>query len=155
MSELSSIDIFNALNGDLITTKQFINVFAHDQLPKRKIRKKKWVLVCNASRSGSRGTHWFVLFKENANIELFDSLGLSPEIYNLESFLKNQNVNHCNYNSMRLQSSGPKVCGHYCIFYAYWRCMGYSLENILQRFSEHNYFVNDSSVLDFYINKFN
>ena len=153
MSELSSVDIFRILEDCAITRKHFVNVFAHDQLPSYNIRKRKWIIVCNASPSSSRGTHWFLLFKENDTIELIDSLGANPTTYNLVPFLKSQNTDQCVYNSMRLQSLQSKVCGHYCLFFAFWRCMGYTLEDILQIFNEVDLNDNDSLVLRFYEKK--
>ena len=106
--------------------------------------------MCNASPSSSRGTHWFALFKENNIVELMDPLGANPTTYDLVPFLKDQKADRCIYNGVRIQSLDSKVCGHYCIFFAFWRSMGYSMENILQFFSEHDFVANDLSVLNFY-----
>ena len=78
MSELTTKDIDGVLSNHTDARTPFIGVFAHDQLPKKLICKKKWVLVCNASPIESPGTHWFALYKECDDVmAMVDILAIS------------------------------------------------------------------------------
>lgn len=146
---MNGTEIFSTLHKNSITKKYFVNVFAHDQLPS-KIQKRKWFLVSNCCPANMPGLHWFAMFKENGVMELFDSYGGDPYTYDLTTFLQNQDVDKCVYNSVRLQALDSNVCAHYCIFYAYWRCKGLSMKTILDWFSEHDFIENDKFVKNFY-----
>ena len=115
------------------------------------IKQNPWILVCNASPSSSEGTHWFTLFKDGSEqMELLDSLGCSPAIYDLQLFMQNQGVSKCVYNSLRIQDVRSSVCGHYCVYFTHQKCLGNSIDNIVERFSVDNHTVNDLYVYDFY-----
>ena len=145
-------EIISILEGDAKTQKYFLNVFANDQLPLTKIERDKWHLICNCCPADKPGLHWIAVFKQDADtIEVFDSYGQTPGTYNLEPFLESQRVKQSIYNTTRLQALDSEVCGHYCLFYAYWRCRGVSFKTILNDnwFSE-DYAENDKFVHNFY-----
>ena len=53
-----------ALQSDNNVKQYFINVFAHDQLPKHKIKQSSWLLVCNCCPASKPGIHWIAIFKD-------------------------------------------------------------------------------------------
>lgn len=145
-------EIISILKKDAKTQKYFLNVFANDQLPLTKIQRDSWLLVCNCCPVNMPGLHWIAIFKKDADtIEVFDSYGQSPGTYNLEPFLKSQEVKQSIYNTTRLQALSSEVCGHYCLFYAYWRCRGVSFKTILNgNWFSSDYVENDKFVNNFY-----
>ena len=59
------------------------------------------------------------------------------------------NGNAYKHSNKRIQDHDSIKCGEFCIFYAYHRCMGYSLESILDMFNENNLKINDIKVEKF------
>ena len=92
------------------------------------------------------GLHWVAFyFAKDQKGEFFDSYGLSPSNYTgaFSLFLKN-NSNGWSFNSVTLQSSYSKVSGHYCLYYALFRCRNIGMSTIVHSFSknkQHNDFV--------------
>jgi len=84
------------------------------------------------------GSHWVAFyFTKDQKGKVFDSNGLSPTNYTgtFSSFLKN-NSNGWSFNSVTLQSINSKVCGHYCLYYALFRCRNIGMSTIVHRFSK-------------------
>ena len=117
----------------------FLNVYAVDQLPKKKISRTRWLLVTNCCPANRRGEHWVAMHCENDNLEFFDSFGMPPSMYNgVPEFIKRQRTKSVIYNCQQVQSIDSDACGHYCIMYAIWRAQGYSLQSIMTRFRQIN-----------------
>ena len=140
-------EIFEYLNENIVTHRYFIDVFAIDQLKRRgKINKRKWFLVCNCCASNLPGLHWFAIYKEDDTIEFFDSYGADPSVYGLDQFIKRQNVSLCLHNSTPYQSLTSNVCGHYTLFFGFWRCLGIPMYLIDSFFIADDYVFNDTLV---------
>ena len=73
--------------------------------------------VCNTDDDDEPGEHWIALYLDaDGRGYYFCSYGLPPRQAAFRTFMKE----HCSewtHNSMRLQSSLPKVCGQYCVAY--------------------------------------
>ena len=117
-----------------------------------KIEREKWLLIFNYFSADKPGLHWIAVFKKDADtIEVFDYYGQTPGTYNLDPFLESQRVKQTIYNTTRLQALDSEVCGHYCLFYAYWRCRGVSFKRILNdTWFSSDYTGNDNFVYNFY-----
>lgn len=87
----------------------FRGVFMRDMLPKRSKRIECGIV--NLDSSNGNGTHWVAYYKNNENIEYFDSFGnLQPPleiIKYLGSFIK--------YNHKQKQQYNSFNCGHLCL----------------------------------------
>ena len=82
------------------------------------------LFIANVDTSEKPGSHWaaFYFTKEREG-EFFDSYGLPSSNYTgTFSSLLNKNSNGWSFNSVTLQSINSKVCGHYCLYYALFRC---------------------------------
>jgi hypothetical protein len=55
----------------------------------------------------------------------FDSYGLSPNIHDIQSFLR-RNCTVLNYNNAQLQGPLSNVCGKYCCLFALYTDRGYT-----------------------------
>ena len=121
------------LEESQITGPYFLNVYALDQLPQKNITKDPWLLVCNCCPAHLPGRHWIAMFKQSSTIEFFDSFGFHPNLYGLQSFLDAQDTNTILYNNVKLQSILTDVCGHYCLYFAYFRSLGESMHSIVER----------------------
>ena len=115
MGGLNTLQLTLALSKYPQTANQFIGVFARDELP----------LLINKFPSTKSGTQILFYFDKNENVEYFDSLGKRLSHYHKDilKFIKN----NCNYYSRvvnkRIQPVNTTLCGHYCLHYAYSRCV--------------------------------
>ena len=81
--------------------------------------------------------------KTSNRLEMFDSYGFGPSMYNLENKLPVSNV--VVYNTKQLQSIFSNVCGQYCLYYCYFKSRGYAMGDIVSIFS------NDVDSNDYYV----
>ena len=90
-----------------------------------------WIQVKNLDRTG-----WPFISPRTAR-EKFLTHGLPPSNYTgtFSSFL-NDNSKGWSFNSVTLQSINSKVCGHYCLYYALFRCRNIDMSTIVHRFSK-------------------
>ena len=120
------------LKGSELTSNYFLDVYAADQLPKRKIERDVWLLVCNCCPINLPGQHWIAMFGSKTGIDFFDSFGLAPNLYpGVDEFLRVQKPRSVNYNSQRVQSFDSDACRQYCIYFAHQRARGVSMNSIV------------------------
>ena len=131
---MNTNELRTALFENDVTSNYFLDVYAADQLPLTKIAIPQWLLIYNCCPIALPGMHWVAIFgKENGDVEFFDSFGLAPNMYSgVPEFLSRQRAKQVFYNSLQLQSTKSDACGHYCLFYGYFRCKGMDMEAILR-----------------------
>ncbi len=133
---MNTLQIKKYLETNKVTRNIFLNVYAADQLPKEKLDRDRWLLVCNCCPANRRGEHWVAMFYENGTLEFFDSFGLPIENYaGVEEFIRVQKPSKVISNTIQLQSSESDVCGYYCIYYGYSRADEESMEQVLNNLS--------------------
>ena len=133
--------------------KHFLGVFSSDQVPPY-IPQLPCAIVCNTDPHFESGEHWVAIFISSDGYgEYFDSYGREPMKKTFECFLERNSL-HWTYNPARLQSDYSIVCGHYSIFYILHRYVGYTLNEIINMFSN-DYMFNDDIILDYIENNFN
>ena len=133
------------------TGPQYGGVCAVNELPERTGSKPRYWVV-NTAPHTHIGKHWTVIYlPQNGPVEFFDSLGRNPLYYHQDfvNFLRK----HGDYthNTCRIQGQ-QDTCGQYCLYFAYHRCAGTSMNNIVNHFTEDKDF-NDMMVdqlIDFY-----
>ena len=141
--ELDTFQLFSILKTHPCTRTIFIGVFARDQLPLK--IKYPCCFIINTHKAHQRGEHWLaVYFSKQREAEFFDSFGLSPAFYNLNSYFDRTSVN-IQYNSKQLQSPFSSLCGYYCCFYLISKCKKVDLDSFLSLFKE-NYHQNDLDI---------
>lgn len=121
----------------------FAGVFAANELPRQ--LPVRHLLIVNCCNRNLPGEHWVAVCQTSPNeIEFFDSFGQQPILYNLEAKLPS--AQRIVYNTKQLQSVDSQVCGHYCLFYCYYRARGYSMNQIVSRHFSRDTSNNDSFV---------
>ena len=98
------------------------------------------LFIANVDTSEKPGSHWVAFyFTKDQKGEFFDSYGLSPSNYTgTFSSFSNNNSKGWSFNSVTLQSINSKVCGHYCLYYALFRCRNICMSTIVHRFLKIN-----------------
>jgi len=103
-----------------------LGVRAADQLPD--VWPVESVCIVNTDNADKPGEHWVVYYHSQSALEFFDSYGLPPSAYPNLTIL-----NVLYYNPISLQSIGSSVCGHYCIFYVYFRARTNHSRNVINK----------------------
>lgn len=135
---MNTNQITKLLKSKDIIRPYFKGVFAIDTIPK-KIDTLPTSIVINLDTSKKPGSHWVVVYlSEYGKNEYFDSYGFKPIHYRILKLLGDNYL----YNASQLQSFITTVCGQYCIFYIWKKCNNWSMEKIINFFSN-NCFQND------------
>lgn len=132
---MNTLEIHNRLRAFETTRPIFLDVYAVDQLPKKKLKQERWLLVCNCCPVALKGEHWIAMFFENERLDFFDSFGFAPQDYDdaVMKFIQKQNIKDVFYTNRQLQSIDSDACGHYCILFALFRSKGESLQESITK----------------------
>lgn len=137
------VSLKKCLEKDPFTKISFMGVFARDELP-TKVTFPSWFIVNTAKRLDT-GKHWLAFhYDKNGYCVFFDSYGLPPSHFDLESFLDNT-TSSWTWNKMRIQGNSS-YCGYYCILFLIFICRDKSLK-FFSQFSS-NYQINDRIIRD-------
>lgn len=112
---MNNIEIYKNLKKDSFANSTFRAVLPRDKLPKTILYPSSFVI--NTHTSKQVGEHWLALYYDkNGKCTFFDSYGLDPSYYKLDSYLKSTSICYV-YNKQRLQALNSKYCGQYCIYF--------------------------------------
>lgn len=128
---LNSLQLWEALKNNQMTRNFFDGVFPLDHL--NRIQTTPRLVIVNTDPESKPGKHWLLFFFNPDNsVDFFDSVGKSPNLYpaTITQFLKNWATN-VKFITDRVQPVGSALCGHYCLYYAYSKCTGETMEQIL------------------------
>src|SRR6476469_3047014 len=126
----------------------FMGVYARDRIPTQLPHRRPLFMVVNTDPHHRPGEHWIVLyFAADGWGEFFDSYGQRPDQY-FSRYLDKFSSKWI-FNSKKLQSILSRFCGHYCIFYALFKCLGYSMKDITNCF-----LLDDTGLNDALVHKF-
>ena len=123
-------------------TKNFVGVFAEDELRNLSLTLFPSFFVVNLDSSYMHGSHWLAIRISNKSIEIFDPLGFEilgwPRIpCNLLKFVKRWAVHRKTFISPILQPKESFLCGFYCILFII--CRNFiSFSEILNQFGHPN-----------------
>ena len=103
-------------------TKDFIGVYAEDQLSNLSITTFPSSLIINLDPSHMRGSHWLAIRISRSSLEIFDPLGFQilgwPRTpCHLLNFLRRWSSHRKTFISPVIQSQSSVLCGFYCIAY--------------------------------------
>ena len=146
---MNSTTIEKILKSDRRTKTVFGGVYASDKLPEKVDRYPK-AFVANVDTSDKPGSHWITFwFESPEQSEFWDPLGQKPNTYtsSFVSFLA-RNSSAWIYNQRTVQSAFSNVCGHFCIYYIFYRCRNVSMSTIMYKFTS-NLEQNDKLVASF------
>ena len=130
---MNTKQIWQALTSNSQTEPYFDGVFPIDQL--KEIKTKPELIICNTDPSNKPGRHWVLFFFYNDTVDFFDSLGNSMEYYDDDDKFVNFAKKFCSKFQMSLVRTQPKntsLCGQYCLYFAYKRCNGENMDDIIK-----------------------
>lgn len=139
-TRMDTVQLTYSLWKDKYTQAAFQGVYPLNKLTNR-IVSYAALIIANVDTSEKPGSHWVAFyFTQDREAEFFDSYGLPPSDYTrtFTAFL-NSNASSWTFNSVTLQSENSQVCGHYCLYYSFFRCRNVSLSTIIHRFSKNKY----------------
>ena len=111
----------------------FGGVYAFDKLPEKVDRYPK-AFNANVDTGDKPGSHWISFWlKSPAQSEFWDPLGQKPNTYT-SSFV-----------TFLVRNSSTNVCGHFCIYYIFYRCRNVSMNAIMYKFTS-NLEQNDNNL---------
>lgn len=128
---LNSLQLWEALNKNHVTRDYSDGVFPLDHL--HHLHSKPRLVIVNTDPEKDPGKHWLLFFyNPDDSVDFFDSLGKSPFSYprGIVDFMKKW-AHQVQFTTDRVQPLGSALCGHYCLYYAYSKCTGQSMEQIL------------------------
>ena len=127
---MNTKQLWNALTLNPSTNKYFDGIFSVDTL--KEIEEKPDLIICNTDPSYEPGEHWVLFFFSGNSVDFYDSLGREITYYGsvFIDFIKNfaYDFKQCLRRTQPIQSD---LCGHYCLYYAFAKCHGYSMEEII------------------------
>jgi hypothetical protein len=133
---MNTIQILEILSNDPFSKKYFKNVLAIDELPNSSKKIKNSAFIINTDKKTEKGEHWLSVFYDGqSNCQFFDSLGLGPEIYNLENFIINTSKAAFT-NKYAVQSIFSEYCGYYAILFVMIRSRNVSFRKFLEYFDQ-------------------
>lgn len=132
---LSDTDLLQILKG----AKNFLGVFASDELERIRILDFPAFLISNLDIRNSPGSHWICLRIDRHSIEIFDSLGFDRNLWGkfpvgLSNFFIRYRLSHKFFISPVLQPTYTQDCGFYCAFFVLYRSV-YSFNKCVSTFS--------------------
>ncbi len=92
------------------------------------------MIIVNTEPAAKMGRHWLLFyFAAGGLVEMFDSLGKDLNHYPPEiSLLAARQGTMSRVLKDRVQLPNSSLCGHYCLYYAYRRCLGEDMASIAQ-----------------------
>lgn len=133
--------IADALRRDKYAKDVFLGVFSIDKLPN--VTHLPASAVVNTDPSHLPGTHWIAFFiDKSSKCSFFDSFGKPPSFYMMDKYL-NSECKSIEINKHQLQGLTSETCGFYCIYFIVLMSRGFSLENIVNVFSDKSFSFND------------
>ena len=140
---------------DPAISKQNGGVHAMDELPTSFHNVPRAYIINSQESSKTNNGHWLCIYCDGHKLEYFDSLGNPPEYYSnsLRNLLESNRIGY-QTNIERLQAQSSAVCGHYCLYFCYYRCRGKPMTNIVREAFTRNWDLNDLYVYDFVCSHF-
>lgn len=127
---LNTFQLSHALSQSEMTRDKFEGVYPVDHL--KHIQDAPKMIIVNTDPSYKPGKHWLLFYSDRNTIEMFDSLGrdITEYPHEITDFV-NKFSHVLKYVNDRLQPVNSSLCGHYCLYYAYHRCNGDTMQNII------------------------
>jgi hypothetical protein len=133
---MNTNQLYSALKNNPTTKSYFCGIYSYDTL--LFIKKKPKLIICNTDPSYKSGEHWVLFFFNKFSVDFFDPMGKDLNYYgnNFIIFVKKfANYYICNG---RVQPINSSFCGKYCLYYAFLRCKGFTMYEILHNFPNYH-----------------
>ena len=145
-------DLYQIIQRDTRLSVRFKGVYAANELPKRLPFCS--IVIVNCCNRNKPGEHWIALCQESeSKLEMLDSYGHEPEMYNLKNKLPNSEI--IVFNTKQLQSLASEVYGHYCLYYCYFKSHSHSMAEIVSATFSNDTKNNDQRVYKYVKKLFN
>lgn len=135
---LNTIQLREALMENDVTRPYFNGIYPVNHL--KHVTSPPKMIMVNTDPSYKPGKHWLVFFRNEDTMEMFDSLGNDLTEMNpiIKTFAHKFNET-VKYVSHRIQPKNTALCGHYCLYYAYLRCHGETMNDIVSQMPTPNW----------------
>ena len=110
-------------------------VLTKDQIFEVDVQRKYGAFTLNDQEQHKPGNHWVLVVMLPHEVIFFDSFAKLPRHYVIDKHLHKMKRKII-IKRMVLQGLLSNVCGELCMFFGYFLCCGYRLEDILKYFSE-------------------
>ena len=138
-------EIEDYMTKDVLIRPYFKGVYSRDEIEHLDFD-PPYIIIVNTQPSYLDGKHWICMCIDQQQSEHFDSLG-NPPLPTMKQFLTK--MGSYEYNTERVQHPSTNSCGHFCLYYSYYKCRGYSMKDILNKFNT-DLMVNSYKVYHFY-----
>ena len=122
-------------------------ILSYDQIPTR-VECLPASYIFNTDKSDEAGTHWIsIFFDGERRCQYFCPLATEPygDFYDFVE----KNSREAFYNKTTVQAPLSSLCGYYCVYHLAHAARGYSLTDVVNRFSPTDWSKNEKKVLDF------
>ena len=122
-------------------------ILSYDQIPTR-VECLPASYIFNTDKSDEAGTHWIsIFFDGERRCQYFCPLATEPygDFYDFVE----KNSREAFYNKTTVQAPLSSLCGYYCVYHLAHAARGYSLTDVVNRFSPTDWPKNEKKVLDF------
>ena len=127
---MNTKQLWTALTLNPSTNKYFDGIYSSDTL--KDVKEKPELIICNTDPSHKPGKHWLLFFFDGDEVDFYDSLGKDLTSYGVEFVnFANKYAKSINQCQVRTQPPRSSLCGQYCLYYAYLRCKGNTMEYIV------------------------
>ena len=151
---MNTNQLWNALCLNPVTNQYFDGIYSADTL--KEIREKPDLIICNTDPSNKPGEHWVLFFFSDNSVDFFDSLGRDIKYYGsiFLDFIANFVTNY-EQSLQRMQPLKSDLCGQYCLYYAFAKCNGLSMDEIIYNIPNYKDVVNFVNRLFYICPKYN
>ena len=103
-----------------------------------------YIFILNTDSENGAGEHWCVAYLEKVGgkCEFFDPYGIPPWFYGFDRLLKKYSSGLV-YSQKCVQCLTSRACSHHCLLYSFYRCRGYSMNEILNLYSDYDMHYNE------------
>ena len=128
---MNAKQLYFALAKNSSTKKYFNGIYARDTLVD--IQAPPNLIICNTDSSRSRGKHWVLFHLKGGDMIFYDSLGHNFPYYGTEfvNFVNRWSSTY-EFVNTRTQPLHTRLCGIYCLYFAYYSCLKWSPSNIVK-----------------------
>ena len=138
---MNTKQLWQALTNNSTTEPYFDGIFPIDVISK--IKNKPELIICNTDPSDKPGKHWVLFFFNNNEVEFYDPLGNHIDFYG-EEFINFAIKFSSKYlwSTIRTQPLNSSTCGQYCLYFAFKKCQGQTMESIINSMTSPEHVLN-------------
>ena len=145
---MDTVTLKAALLSDPFTRRQYGAVCAANELPSIVYRRPS-IFIVNTDPAPEPGQHWICMYVGDTDSEFFDPMADPPQ-EEFRNFLTSNSESGYLLNTRQLQAFESDTCGHFSLYFAFYRARNIPMEYIVQSFTP-DYAYNDWLVRQFVV----